>query len=286
MKHALALALLLLSAAPSFADDNAVAFQLYEQGRYAEAAEIFTVPMWKGVALYKSDQFWRAAEAFVRGDDANSLYNLGNCYAKLGYYELALQAYLGAAARAPDMADARANADIMRGLISRQDDGAQAGLQPQAKQIDEVKDDSQSEDGSSRSGDESGKPEEQRSASERDEKRSDSDRQGQTQSEEGKSGDGAERKQDEGQAGQSDVAGRQGDEPAADQASSGSKADAAKTDDQAVGARARLESEQATEQWLNRIQDEPAKFLKARIALEDRRRAAAGNSPPAGGSAW
>ena len=48
------------------ADDNAVAYRLFEQKRYAEAAELFTDPAWKGVAMYRSDQYWRAAEAFVR----------------------------------------------------------------------------------------------------------------------------------------------------------------------------------------------------------------------------
>ena len=87
-------------------------------------------------------------------------------------------------------------------------------------------------------------------------------------------------------AGQNDIAGTGGETDAADNASGGSDGEATPQPDQVAGMRTRLESEQATEQWLNRIRDEPAKFLKARIALEARRRAANGNMPPAGGDAW
>ncbi len=51
------------------ADDNLLAHRLFEAGDFVRAAEIFTDPAWKGVALYRSDQWWRAAEAFVRAND-------------------------------------------------------------------------------------------------------------------------------------------------------------------------------------------------------------------------
>jgi Ca-activated chloride channel family protein len=282
---ALAIAAWLL-VSPAAADDNAVAYRLYEQGRYAEAAEIFTDPGWKGVAMYKSDQYWRAAEAFVRADDAVSIYNLGNCYARLGYYELALQAYLGALARDPGLADAAANAGIMRKLIADRDDGGQQGLQPQARKIDEVQAEPDDKGKSGEQGDERGKAEEQRASEDRERTRASSEEQAQTQTAEGRSGDGAERQQDEGVAGRNDISGAQGEQDQAENASGGSEGDAAPQPDQAAGQRTRLEIEQATEQWLNRIRDEPAKFLKARIALEARRRVASGNLPPAGGDTW
>lgn len=273
-------------ALPAAADDNAVAYRLYEQGRFAEAAEIFTDPAWKGVAMYKSDQYWRAAEAFVRADDPVSIYNLGNCYAKLGYYELALQAYLGAVARDAALQDAAANAEIMRRLIADRDDGGQQGLQPQARKIDEVQAEPDENGKSGEQGEERGKAEEQRASEDRERTRASSDEQAQTQTAEGRSGNGAQRQQDEGVAGRNEIAGAQGERDQADNASGGSEGDAEPQPDQAAGQRTRLETEQATEQWLNRIRDEPEKFLKARIALEARRRAASGNLAPAGGDAW
>lgn len=284
-RFGLALALQLV-AWPALGDDNAVAYRLYEQGRYAEAAEIFTDPAWKGVAMYKSDQYWRAAEAFVRADDAVSIYNLGNCYARLGYYELALQAYLGAVAREPSLQDAAVNAGIMRKLIAGRDGNGQQGLQPQTRKIDEVQAEPNDKGNDGGRGDERGKAQEQRASVERERTRAASDTQAQTQASEGRSGSGADRQDQEGMAGQNDIAGSQGETDPASNASGGSEGDAAPQPDQAAGMRTRLETEQATEQWLNRIRDEPAKFLKARIALEARRRAANGNMPPAGGDAW
>lgn len=286
MRRVLLALLFSIFAGTAEADENAVAYRLYAEGRYAEAAEIFTDPAWKGAAFYKSDQFWRAAEAFVRADDAVSIYNLGNCYAQLGYYELALQAYLGAQARQPALADAAANADIMRKLIADRDDGGQQGIQPQARKIDEVEAEQNDEGKGSSRGDERGEAEEQRASEDRERTRASSDDQAQTQTAEGRSGDGAKRNEDEGVAGQNDIDGQQGDSEPSNDASGGSRSEAAPQDDQAAGMRTKLESEQATEQWLNRIQDEPVKFLKARIALEARRRAANGNSPPAGGDEW
>lgn len=267
------------------ANDNAVAYRLYSEGKYAEAAEIFTDPSWKGAAFYKSDQFWRAAEAFVRADDPRSTYNLGNCYAQLGYYELALAAYLNALSREPGFADAAANADLMRKFLAEKDDSGQQGLQPQGRAIDEVEAQDRKDAQGGQQGDERGEAQEQRANADRDKSRASSDTKAETKTSDGRSGEGAERNEEEGAAGDNDIAGTQG-EQSENRASGGSRSADEASDQQAAGARTRLETEQATQQWLNRIVDDPAKFLKARIALETRRRAAAGNAPAEGGDAW
>ncbi len=65
-----------------------------------------------------------------------------------------------------------------------------------------------------------------------------------------------------------------------------SKAEGEAASDQAAGMRTRLEAEQATRQWLNRIVDRPERFLKARIELEARRRKESGTAPETGADAW
>jgi len=74
-------------------NDDLLGFELFEREDYSSAAEIFQDSAWKGVALYRSNQWWRAAEVFVRGNDAPAFHNLGNTYVKMGYYALALEAY-------------------------------------------------------------------------------------------------------------------------------------------------------------------------------------------------
>jgi len=104
---------------PIAANDNDIlGHELYSRKDYSSAAEVFDDPLWKGIALYRSEQWWRAAEAFVRGNDARSFHNLGNTYVKMGYYALALEAYQQALQKQPDFVEAAANAKIMRELIA------------------------------------------------------------------------------------------------------------------------------------------------------------------------
>jgi hypothetical protein len=90
----------------------------------------------------------------------------------------------------------------------------------------------------------------------------------------------------QGMAGQQTISGAQQERDRQEGSAGGSTGAGMESSDIAVGARNRLETDQATEQWLNRIVDDPARFLKARIALESRRRAASGNQAPATSDPW
>lgn len=269
-------------------DDNLLAYQLFENGDYAQAGEIFTDPAWKGVALYRSAQWWRAAEAFVRANDAVSAYNLGNCYVMLGYYELALDAYQRALSIDPSLNDAEYNADIMRQLLAREDEQKQrGGRQPSAEEIDRV--------------DSGNKPEEQ-GPSQGGVEQTDTGKdaagdlaepgeQSLGPDDNAQAGKGGESGSDKKAASQQEdgsgsIDGDRDDDSSQDRPSGGSDSEAPGEDSQAAGLRTQLESEQATVQWLNRIQHDPQLFLQRRIRLEQRRRNAAGQSAPAGGSSW
>ena len=277
---------LLVSGSARAAEDDAVAYRLFSEGRFAEAAELFTDPAWKGVALYRSDQFWRAAEAFVRAGDPRSAYNLGNAYARLGYLELALDSYLRALSLDPGMTDAAYNAELVRKTLAERDTSGQSGIRPQARVIDSVEA-KPPEKGTGNEGEgERGAPEE----------RAGSEAGGQTRAAEeadraSSEGTGAEgqgnRREEAGDAGKSEVSGTPGGDEPSGRASGGSQA-ASEADDEAksAGLRTHLEGEQATEQWLNRIVDDPAAFLKVRIALEARRRAANGTAFQSDDDAW
>ncbi|WP_133122875.1 tetratricopeptide repeat protein [Zhengella mangrovi] len=290
MKLLAALALLAAGTGQALASDNYLAHQLFQEGRHAEAAEIFTDPAWKGVALYRSDQWWRAAEAFVRASDPDSLYNLGNTYARLSYFALALESYQAALVLRPDFPDARHNADIMREMLRRQDEEkkGQAAMTPKQKAIDRVEDDRKEDGGADpQAGDEKGKAE-KRQDGQKQEGGKDSRQpapKAQAQGDSGSAGDGKERQDKEGDGGTS-LTGKRGDRDPASRPSGGSQSADATDRSDAAGARAALESGQATEQWLNAIPDDPARFLKRRIALELNRRKAAGNAPDEGQSPW
>lgn len=269
------------------ADDNLLAHRLFEQGDYARASELFTDPAWKGVALYRSSQWWRAAEAFVRANDAPSAYNLGNCYVKLGYYELALEAYLQALALDPSLQNAQYNAEIMRTLLAREDKDKQGGSrQPSGEEIEKLETDTKPNNpGSGQEGSEENEAEENSKGK--------SDQPGeqamgpQADAQPGSGGEAAnDSLQSEQQQGHGAVSGTSDKKPPSSQPSGGSENDTLVNESQASGLRTELETEQATTQWLNRIQHDSQLYLQRRIQLELRRRLAAGQPAPVGGSGW
>jgi len=270
------------------ANDNLLAHKLFKQGQYAQAAEIFTDPAWKGVSLYRSEQWWRAAEAFVRANDAESHYNLGNCYVQLSYYELALEAYQRALALDPGHEDAQYNMELMLAVLEQKKNTDQESglLQPKELENIESEDEKESDSGKASGGEKdhssagSDKKEKEKSGTESKEKTLEDAQQG-------KSGNSSEKsKQNAGNQGSSDVKGV--NDQHQEQAQASGKSDSVqRTDDsQAAGLRNTLEAEQATEQWLNQIQHDPYRFLVKQIELEMQRRAASGQAPAEGGSQW
>ena len=121
--------------------DDRFAYQLFQEGRYAEAGEVFLDPAWKGVAFYKSDQWWRAADAFARAKSPESMFNLGNTYVRTGYLELALESYLVVQQIAPGHSQAEYNANIVRELLSRESQEGKGKRQQRARKIDRVESD-------------------------------------------------------------------------------------------------------------------------------------------------
>ncbi len=270
------------------ANDNLLAHQLFEEGHYAKAAEIFTDPAWKGVALYKSAQWWRAAEAFVRADDADSYFNLGNCYVQMGYYALALEAYQASIAQRADNPDAIYNADLMRQLLAQNDDikSKEASLDTQKEAIDQLESNSEQEPSGSGSGEQQnnssdtkpGNSDENTSAS----------KPASDESQSGEGGNAAEETTEEkkGDAGAGDVKGAADLQQAENRASGGSESDQEANLSQSAGLRNELEKNQATTQWLNQINHNPYRFLQSRIEIEIKRRESLGQRAPDGGSQW
>ena len=280
------------SSKPSYAaDNNLLAYRLFTKGDYARAAEIFTDPAWKGLALYRSSQWWRAAEAFVRANDAVSAYNLGNCYVQLGYYALALEAYQRALSLDETLDDAQHNADIMRALLATDDDELQqqAGRQASGDEIERLESDSpEDESGQGEGGDEQIKQGDNAPGESTDDGTQNIGPDGEAQAGlGGEASDNAQRPDNPEGEGSGAIDGKPAEEdPENGKPSGGSETDEPNALAAAAGMRTNLETEQATTQWLNRIQHDSQLFLQRRLKLEQKRRRAAGQSPPQGGSTW
>ncbi len=94
-------------------DQNA--YRLFEQEKYAEAAERFTDPMWNGVSLFKAGDFKGAAGVFAGFDTAEGAFNQGNALVMQGEYETAAARYGRALELRPGWKAATVNLEIALG---------------------------------------------------------------------------------------------------------------------------------------------------------------------------
>ena len=90
----------------------------YELGDFEQAAELFTDPMHRGTAWYKSGLYKNAIRAFSQDTTAMGAYNLGLAYYKNGDYAAAEQAFGLAVEMNPTMSDARKNQTLMQQMTA------------------------------------------------------------------------------------------------------------------------------------------------------------------------
>lgn len=214
-----------------------------EAQNYEQAAELFEDPAWKSSAQYRAGNYQGALESLEGLNDIENHYNRGNSLARLGRYPEALAAYDRALAEAPDHADAQFNKELVERELQRQ----QAQQQQQQDQKQEENEDSQQaqDDGGQAT------PSEQQ-AEQRQEPRSE---QGQEEPQQQEQGQETER-QSEKQLTQQQEAQQSPDRQQVEQ------------DDRQLARNESLtpdEEQQAVEQWLRRIPDDPSGLLRRKF---------------------
>ena len=85
-----------------------------------QAAKLFHSPSWQGVANYRAGDYQRAAQDFSKRDTAQAYYNRGNAFARLKQYEQAIAAYDQALKQQPNFADAQFNRVLVEKLLQQQ----------------------------------------------------------------------------------------------------------------------------------------------------------------------
>lgn len=91
----------------------------FDRGDFALAADRFDDPMWKGIAFYAAEDWASAITAFSQVDTAEGHYNLGNAYAQHRRWITAIQQYDAALALRPTFREARANRDLLQGMLDK-----------------------------------------------------------------------------------------------------------------------------------------------------------------------
>jgi Ca-activated chloride channel family protein len=224
-----------------FSTPDQRAYAALRRGRPDTAVASFDDPAWRATALYRNGEYDAAARAWALADpsldSAETAYNQGNALAFAQRFEEAIAAYDAALELDPDHVDARHNRDIVEKLLEgeRQDAQNQQGDQQQDPNAEE-----DSESSASQPSQEQG------------------DAQGDGDQEPGEAGEGQD-PGDREQEASGEAPGEEGEQP--------SEAE----QDARLAQRSR-EREQALEQWLRRVPDEPGALLQRKFRYETERR--------------
>lgn len=275
----------------SFADlwqrpDQQAASALAE-GEAARAQQLAQDPALRGSAAYRADDYAAAETAFALGEDAAAAYNRGNALAKLGRYDEALAAYDRALGLDAQMEDATANRAAVEEWLKReqqkkddqkQGDGksddasagdpqdGQSGQPQQGEEGKPSKDGSDAQDGEGKQGAQSGKDpsqkEDQGSGKPQDDPAPESQDTSSAKGEaDAASAEAREREQ-----------GQQALSKAIDEALGDGKESEREVPVAADADESAREQQQALQQWLQRVPDDPGGLLRRKFQLEHERR--------------
>jgi Ca-activated chloride channel family protein len=228
--------------------------QLLEEGSAADAAQVFDDPGWRAVANYRAGEYGGSAAGFANLEDTQNLYNLGNALAKLGEFESAIDAYEEVLELDPDSEDARYNRDLLQEMLEQNQD-SEGGEQGNQENSSEAGGGAQQSEGQSES-DQAGQ-------------------EGQTgdPGAEGEQGDASVR--DEEAANQEDMEAMQAELERAAQEALQQSAEAQEqqgmTQEEAEAMRRAQEQQQAMEQWLRRIPNDPGGLLRRKFRYQYQR---------------
>lgn len=216
-----------------------------EEGAAADAVDLFENPGWRAVAQYRAQDYADSARAFAEHEDTRNLYNLGNALARQGELETAIDAYEQVLETDPGNTDAEYNRDLLQQMLEQQ--------QSQQDQGDQQE-----------SSDQEGDGEQSDSDSQSDQESSDDSSQSRSESEEGD----AQQREDQDlsedlEALQEELKraaeeARQNDEPMPQQL----------TKEELEALRHEQEQQQALEQWLRRIPNDPGGLLRRKFRYQ------------------
>ncbi|TXS93062.1 VWA domain-containing protein [Parahaliea maris] len=243
-----------------------------EAGDAEQASELFDNSAWAGTAAYEAGNYEGAAQRFAEGDSADDWYNRGNALARAGKLDEAIAAYTESLDRQPEQADAQANLELVKQLKEQQEQQQQNqqnqdGEQDQQDQ-NQQSNDSQQQDQQQNQQQNQQKGDQQNTDSEsgqdqqpRDDPASEDDEQPQADAQAGNQ----EEEEDEQQQA-SPTPQDQQDGEGQEQSSAPVSAEQAERD-------------QALEQWLRRVPDDPSGLLREKFRYESRQRLQQGETP-------
>jgi Ca-activated chloride channel family protein len=227
-------------------------------GEASEAAAAFTDSSWRGVAEYQAGSYDQAAQNFAGENTANNLYNLGNALALEGDLRGALGAYEESLSLEPDAEDAIANRDFIQSLLDQEEQQQDQEGDQQNQEGDQSEEDSESDSQGDNTSDSSDQGEQEQGDGEN--------------SDEPDNGQSSQSESDQEQQGEQDPT-------MADAQDMNAEALEAATQEQMAKFDEALEEQQALEQWLRRVPDDPGGLLRRKFRYQTMQRLREGEEP-------
>jgi len=122
----------------------------FDRGDYAAAKQLFSDPMWRGIAAYRAYDFIAAAESFRKIETPAGRFALGDAEAQNHAYEKAIKAYDEVLAVQPNNAAAKHNKAIVEAALAAQEEKRrkqEKGETPPDEKADETRVDPKQKDG-------------------------------------------------------------------------------------------------------------------------------------------
>lgn len=221
-----------------------------DEGNAADAAALFDDTEWRGVARYRAADYSGSADEFSASEDMRNLYNFGNAMAQKGDFDAAIDAYERVLEAEPENEDARYNRDYVKQLQEQQQQQDQ-----QTQGDDQQSTQNPGGDGQQAEGEGEQEQEGSEGQSQSDQRSQDSD--SMQRGEEEMSEDDLQALQEELQRAAEEA--QQGEQP--EQLTAAELAEL----------RQQQEQQQAMEQWLRRIPDDPGGLLRRKFRYQYQR---------------
>jgi len=246
-----------------------------QQGNNEAAATLFENPEWVGTAAYNHGDYEAAIEHFNDPVDADSLYNRGNALARAGQLDEAIAAYEQSLQREPDLADARENLELVKKIQEQQQQQKQT--QQQDQQEDQQEQNEQQNQQNSQD-----QQEQQNQDQQQDQQSNQQQNSKQNSQDSAQSGDGSDEQQEQDAQQQEQHSKPEQQQAKSQQEKQGAETASGTPQDEDAGKEpvnrkagsesANEEHDQAMEQWLRRVPDDPSGLLRQKFRYESLRR--------------
>jgi Ca-activated chloride channel family protein len=231
---------------------------MMDKGEFKQAKETFLRDDWQAVSAYRAKDYEQAGKKFQSLDGEEASYNQGNALAQMKQYKKAISAYNNTLRINPEHKDALHNRKIVEDLLKKEQEQKSQDRQDQDKQ-DQDKQDQDKQDQDKQ--DQDKQDQDKQDQDKQDQDKQDQDKQDQDKQDQDKQD---QDKQDQDKQDQDKQDQDKKDQDKQDQ----DKKDQSNGD----AAQAARENQQAKDQWLRLIPDDPGGLLREKFRRDHLRR--------------